>query len=351
METPEPMTRLCYTIVIATRNRPAALRLSIPRMLAQSSPPAQLIVVDSSDDHPATVAAVKECADEHSVDLAILTSERGAARQRNAALGFIKHPVVFFPDDDSIWFPGVAESQLEVYELDRHEQISAVCAAESPTPPADWEIMDARPYEMRRSHRFQQRIASTRAKIENSWFPDPAKLLGRSFWPSSHELPEWFPEKDVVLVEWMTGFRMSFRTRVIQAVRFDETLSRYSLFEDIDASFGAWKHGWVVGARKARVFHYRSPEKRDSGRRLGSRQLLNKAYVIAKHSPVQHEARRRMGRFAKYKVLQYLIAARDSFARERYAGAKAALAELPKLVRAPQSEVCAAYISAVSETR
>jgi hypothetical protein len=183
MESSETMKQLCYTVVIATRNRPAALRASIPRILTQSRPPAQLIVVDSSHDHLATVAAVKESVGDHAVDLTILASERGLTRQRNASLELIKHPVVFFPDDDSIWFPGVAESQLEVYEHDKQEQISAVCAAESPTPPADWELTDVRPYEMRRSHRLQQRIASTRSKIENSLFPDPAKLLGRSFWP------------------------------------------------------------------------------------------------------------------------------------------------------------------------
>ena len=52
------MKRLDHSIVIATCNRPAALRLSIPRMLKQSRPPTQLIVIDSSDDHAAAVKAV-----------------------------------------------------------------------------------------------------------------------------------------------------------------------------------------------------------------------------------------------------------------------------------------------------
>jgi glycosyltransferase involved in cell wall biosynthesis len=343
------MKPLDHSIVIATRNRPAALRLSIPRMLSQARPPSQLIVVDSSDDHPATVAAVKESVGDHSVELTILQSERGLTRQRNLGLNQVTTPVVFFPDDDSIWFPGVAEAQMEVYEKDEEERIAAVCAAESPTPPPAWQPGGPLAYQMRASHRFQQRIAATRSKIENVLFPDPAKLVGRSFWPAPGELPDWFMDYDVVLVEWMTGFRMSFRTSVIRKVGFDENFSRYSLFEDIDASFSAWKHGWVVGARRARVFHYRSPENRGQGRRLGAEQLLNKAYVVAKHTPLEHKARGKLRKFGRYKVLQYLLGARNQFGRERYEGAKAALAPLTNLSRHQGSELPSAYVASISE--
>jgi glycosyltransferase involved in cell wall biosynthesis len=344
------MKLLEHSIVIATRNRPAALRLSIPRMLSQSRPPAQLIVVDSSDDHLATVAAVKESVGDHSVELTILHSERGLTRQRNLGLKLVTTPVVFFPDDDSIWFPGVAEAQMEVYEKDVGERISAVCAAESPAPPLDWEVGIPATYQMRGSHRLQQRFAAIRSKIENTLLPDPAKLVGKSFWPANRELPQWFSDQDVVLVEWMTGFRMSFRTSVIRVEGFDETFSRYSLFEDIDASFSAWKHGWVVGARKARVFHYRSPEKRDQGRRLGVEQLLNKAYVVVKHTTSAHAARRGLGKFARYKVFQYFIGARDEFGRERYEGAAAALASLSKIASVHDpGNLSATYINLVSE--
>lgn len=344
------MKRLDYSIVIATRNRPAALRLSIPMMLGQSRPPVQLIVVDSSDDHPATVTAVNESVGDHPVELIILQTERGLTRQRNLGLKHVTTPVVFFPDDDSIWFPGVAQAQMEVYEKDEEERIAAVCAAESPTPPPTWQPGGPMAYQMRASHRFQQRIAATRSMVENFFFPDPAKLVGRSFWPASGELPDWFFDNDVVLVEWMTGFRMSFRTSVIRNVGFDENFTRYSLFEDIDASFSAWRYGWVVGARKARVFHYRSPENRDQGRRLGAEQLLNKAYVVAKHTPLTHTARRKLRKFACYKILQYRLGARNQFGRERFEGARAAFAPLNNLSRHQGSELSSAYIASISKT-
>jgi hypothetical protein len=202
---------------------------------------------------------------------------------------------------------------------------------------------------MRRSHRLQQRFATLRAKVENRLVPDPAQVLGRSFWPPLSEFPAWFAELDVVPVEWMTGFRMSFRTDVIRRVRFDETLTRYSLFEDIDASFGAWKHGWVVGARKANIYHYRSPENRDNGRRLGAGQLLNKAYVLAKHSKSESSVGAAMRKFGHYKVLQYRVAARNAFGRDRYCGARAASREMMALFDEDLISLSQAYQNALRQ--
>ena len=341
------MNKLSYTIVIATRNRPAALQLSIPRMLSQSRPPAQLIVIDSSDDHQAIVDAVKDSVREFPIDLMILPSERGLTLQRNVSLPLIKHPVVFFPDDDSIWFPGTAEAQMEVYERDEEKRIAAVCAAESSSPPPNWELEVASSYQMNWKHRFKQMFAGARHRIESRFFPDPALLLGKSFWPPASELLPWFAEEDVLLVAWMTGFRMSFRTEVIRQVRFDENLTRYSLFEDIDASFGAWQLGWVVGVWKARVYHYRSPENRDHGRTLGAQQLFNKAYVIHKHSPLGHPARDRMNAFARYKVFQYRMGAMDSFGRERYEGAVAARAAIKTISSSNISNRAESYLDAL----
>jgi glycosyltransferase involved in cell wall biosynthesis len=340
---------LDYSIVIATRNRPAALRLSIPRMLTQTRLPSQLIVVDSSDDHEAVVAVVKACTEGHRIDWIIVNSERGLTRQRNIGLTHVTQPVVFFPDDDSIWFSDTAEAQLVVYERDHEEKIAAVCAAESPVPPPDWQIHAGPAYKMRTSHRVQQRFGAFRTRLETKFLPDPAKLLGRSFWPPRTQIPDWFDSQNVVFVEWMTGFRMSFRTSVARKIGFDENLSRYSLFEDIDASFGAWQLGWVVGARKGKVYHYRSPENRDDGRRLGAGQLLNKAYVVTKHSAYNHDARKFLLRYAFYKLVQYSIGAGNQYGRQRLGGACAAMMRISQFVDVNPDNVSQTYGEALSQ--
>ncbi|MGF6862350.1 hypothetical protein ABIE69_002936 [Rhodobacteraceae bacterium MBR-64] len=52
--------RLTFDTVIATRNRPEALALSIPLILGQSRQPEKLIVIDSSDDHHAVKSVVEK---------------------------------------------------------------------------------------------------------------------------------------------------------------------------------------------------------------------------------------------------------------------------------------------------
>ena len=75
-------------------------------------------------------------------------------------------------------------------------------------------------------------------------------------------VPDWLSAENAVLVPWMTGFRMSFRTEVVRAVGFDEALKRYAVFEDVDASFRVLKTHVLVGARNAEIYHHKAPSRR-----------------------------------------------------------------------------------------
>lgn len=318
------MNQLPYTIAIATRNRLDALKLSIPRMLEQSRPPSQLVVVDSSDEHEPVRELVHRLTRSSSIETTVVHGEKGIALQRNKALTFVKHPIVFFPDDDSIWFKDTAELQMSVYERDVDNQISAVCGAESTVPPTDFKGSFVT-YNMNSRDRIKLRCTRLMRWLESTVAPDPARIAGKSFY-SKHTIPDWAHTDNIFPVEWMTGFRMSFRTSIIRKHRFDEALSDYSLFEDIDASFSAWREGVVVGVRNAKIFHYKSPEIRGNGYNLGMTQLLNKAYIISKHAPPRHPARSALIRFSKYKLFQYKLASRSTHGKERLKGALAASA-------------------------
>jgi glycosyltransferase involved in cell wall biosynthesis len=338
---------LGYSIVLATRNRLKALELSIPRMLLQSRPPAQLILVDSSDDHPAIAAAVKRLVGNHSVSLTIKHTGRGLTLQRNAGLQLVDQPIVFFADDDSIWFPETAARQLAVYEMDTSASITAVCATESLTPPDNFVTGEAAGYSMRTEDRLKARVAGFRRRWEKRLFPDPARILGQGYCAAVTS-PAWFAQHDVVPVDYMTGFRMSFRTEIVREFGFEERFTNYALFDDVDASFGAWKRGTVVAARQARVFHYRSPERRANGRRLGAQQLLAEAFIIAKHTEPGHPARRAMMRFARYKALLYLLNARDKFGLDRFRGATAAMKYLRGFIDVPVAQAGSLFTEAIA---
>jgi len=282
--------------------------------------------MDSSDDFKEVQSALANCSRPDLPPIHLEQCERGSSLQRNLGLAHVQHPVVVFPDDDSILFEDAAEKLLSVYESDTNNSVAAVCGVESSRPPSDFPV-NVPAYKMTRKDKILQRFGGKRTVVENALFPDPIRILSRRFFPI-HPVPEHLVAQGVLPVEWMTGFRMSFRTEIIRKVLFDTAFSRYSLFEDREASLGAWKFGAVVAAPGSRVFHYRCPERRDDGRRMGATQILNMAYIVAKHSGPRDPARHALRRFARYKLLLYRLSARDDFGRDRFAAAQAAFNEI-----------------------
>ena len=98
---------------------------------------------------------------------------------------------------------------------------------------------------------------------------------------------------------------MSFRTKLIRLRGFDEVLGRYGLFEDTDAGFNVMRTHLLVGARNAKIYHHKAANARDSGRRMGVMQILNRAYVTVKHSIPSKLPASQLRRFSAYKVIQY----------------------------------------------
>jgi len=235
---------------------------------------------------------------------------------------------------------------MRVYERDTQNEIAAVCGAEAKSPPDDFYIKNRPVYKMRNKDRWKLRIAPYLNRFKQRFIPDPAYTLGQEFF-RLHDLPSWV-DPSIVKVEWMTGFRMSFRTNVIKCLKFDETLNEYCLFEDIEASFAAWKMGLVVAARKARVFHHKSPENRSAGKKLGATHILNKAYIIAKHSKKNSKPIKQLRRYSKYKCFQYSTFLFDSFSRDRYRGAREATKYLKLITTSNYEHLKEQYMCALN---
>jgi|GEM_PF-1059139 len=345
-----PVTPLAYDAVIATRNRPEALALSIPLLIGQSRSPAQLIVIDSSDDHAATAAAVAAATRGWPGRVIVERSAPGLPHQRNCGLARVTAPVVLFPDDDSLLCPGTAEALLAVYERDAEGVIAAVCAADAPTPPAG--VLEGAAYRMSGRHRRQALLRPFRHRVERQLTVlKPALYLGRVL-NGRHRIPAWLAGMDAVPVEYMTGYRMSFRTDAIRPSGFDEALGGYALDEDIDASFTAMRAGLVVGALRARIYHHRCPSGRAGAFDLGRMTVLNRAYVLLKHAagPIGSAAltnavwRRHLGFVAVKLSVSALAAVRRPGARARLAGIWAGHRQALRLWRAPARDRAAACV-------
>ena len=85
------------------------------------------VVVDSSDDPAGPRRAVEEAARGAPIEVTFIEGPRGASRQRNVGIEFVRADIVMFPDDDSLWAIDTAEEFLRVYDLDTAGEVGAVC--------------------------------------------------------------------------------------------------------------------------------------------------------------------------------------------------------------------------------
>ncbi|OPY70191.1 MAG: Glycosyl transferase family 2 [Syntrophorhabdaceae bacterium PtaU1.Bin034] len=335
-----------YDIVIATRNRDLALQVSLPLMLAQRRLPRRLIVVDSSDDHGRIRRTVEKAAADaraRGVVVDIIRSDPGSSYQRNIGLRSVGSPVVFFPDDDALWFPGYPDAVMRIYERDTEELVGGVGGVESTAPPPG--VLDkSMAYRMEMKDRVQLLIGRFLDSIEFRFFPDPF-FIETAIKYGNKQMPSWLHEEDSKPATVIPGFRMSFRTELIKRTGFDEALGRYAIFEDYDASLEVMKSHILVDAMRAKVFHYRSPEKRVNGFEWGFIQILNRAYVICKHSPPGSLSRRRLRGFSCYKLIRYLAQAQTWYGRQRVRGLLKALLLISQFYSAPDEELKQIYVA------
>ena len=115
---PEPAavgpTAALVSVVVPTHGRPDLLREACEAVLAQTTPPAELLVVDDLDD--ATTRGVVEglAARGGTVDVRYLsrTDRRGASASRNDGAASARGDLLAFCDDDDTWEPGLLAAAL-----------------------------------------------------------------------------------------------------------------------------------------------------------------------------------------------------------------------------------------------
>lgn len=334
-----------FSTIIVTRNRPAALALSLPLHLAQSRLPERVLVIDSSDDPSENSSLVGQLAATTPVPLEHQISAPSMTLQRNIGLAQISSDVVFFPDDDSLVHPEALARMMHIYDCDVQRRIGGVCAVETAVPPAGVLERPTAGYQKRKVDRIRARIAPLRTRLEDRLFPDPMKLVARRLQQNLPPPQSWLAAENAIWVEWMTGFRMSFRTSVIRQVGFNENLGRYALYEDIDAGLGVLAGGHsLVAARDAQIYHHKAPEKRTGGRQMGVINILNRAYVVLRSGAADSKIKKALNRYARFRIAQYAVGVKTEYGRDRLAGARVAYGIMPTLLNTPLNLLDEVYL-------
>lgn len=318
-----------YAVVVATRNRAEMLAHTLPLFATQTRPPAQIIVIDRSDDHEEirALCAVVAARTGHAVEVEY-GNEANLPAQRNQGLARVRTEVTILPDDDSVWFPDTAARFLEVYDADPDRRYGAVTGVDVYAGPDDLAAVP------RRRMRFTEHpaVMSVRNAVERAVVPQPFEDYGRA---RTRALAPAARAAGLAhrLVGTVGGYRMSFRTELVRGLGFDPVLGSrvgYGIHEDKDMALRVLRAGGLIAvAEDARVFHNVHPGRRARGVDYGFFHVLNYAYVCRKLHPTRTEAVRRLDRYLRYKVLLYGMRRTDAYERDIHRGAVAALTRVP----------------------
>jgi glycosyltransferase involved in cell wall biosynthesis len=248
--------------VIATRNRPEDLLHTVESVVAQTVLPAELCIVDSSDETPTRKAIETACKQAGLALEYVHPAPRGLTVQRNVGIDRTSGDPVFFIDDDVELAPDCHERVLEVYD-DWGTRAGGVRA----TP-----VRPARPSFLTILYRRFFGIGG--------WWPESSGKVRRGFYAEGIS-----DSAGVRKIEYMNGWFMSYRREVFEHERFDEALSGYAYKEDIDFSYRVSRHYTLVQTPHARCDHLKSDSARMNSHQLQRMNLANQFYLHRKLMP------------------------------------------------------------------
>lgn len=249
--------------IIATRNRPGELLRAVRSICAQTVAPAEICIVDSSEEAPARAEISELCASagvrlgyEH-------PAPRGLTVQRNYGIDRTTGDPVFLVDDDVFLDPDCHEQILAEYERWGPELGGVRATATEPARPPAISILWRKLFGI------------------GGWWPEASGKMRAGFFV------EGISEASAVRkIEYMTGWFMSFRREVFDVERFDENLVGYGYKEDVDLTYRVARRGYVLlQTPKARCTHFHTVTDRLSSHHLMRSHLANQFYLHRKNMP------------------------------------------------------------------
>ena len=249
--------------IIATRNRPEDLLRTVESLVAQTILPAELCIVDSSEETP-TRPRIEELCSGAGIELDFHhPAPRGLTVQRNVGIERTQGDPVFFIDDD-VWLAKDCHERI-LEEYDRGwPNLGGVRAAP---------VRPARPSLLTRLFRKVFGLGG--------WWPEASGKVRAGFYVEG--ISESLAPRRV---EYMNGWFMSFKREVFEHERFDEALAGYGFKEDIDFTYRVSKRGYtLVQTPKAKCDHLKSPASRLNSHNLQRMNMANQFYLHRKNMP------------------------------------------------------------------
>lgn len=258
----EGMTQLPASAVIPTRHRHEVLGRTLDSLLKQDLLPAELIVVDGSEDDETRLVveafgqrAAGACAVKY-----LRAETLGAAVQRNQGVAVATQPVIWFLDDDILLEPDcVLRLWAALHSADDVGGVNAMITNQVYRAPG-------------RASRLMFRLMGGKG----------ATFAGRILGPAVNLLPEDSAElPEIMPVEWLNTTCTMYRREALPEPPFPAHFTGYSLMEDVTLSVIVGRKWKLANARTARIYHDSQPGSHKSDpAELSAMELINRHYVM-----------------------------------------------------------------------
>lgn len=251
------------SFVIATLNRHDYLLDTVRSLVEQTILPAELCIVDASEEAPARPEVERLCAEAGIALDYVHPAPRGLTVQRNVGVDRTSGDPVFLIDDDVWMAPDVHEEILAEYARWGPELGGVRGAPVHPPRPGRLTILWRRLFGM------------------GGWWSEASGKMRPGFFVEGVAA-----SAGVRRIEYMNGWFMSYRRAVFEHERFDENLAGYAFKEDIDFSYRVVKRGYVlVQTPAASVDHRKSPSERLAPHDRQRMSIANQFYLHRKNMP------------------------------------------------------------------
>lgn len=251
-----------FSVVIPTRNRAAVLRRTLESLAAQSCQPAQIILVDASEDEATRCLCVEQPVRGLNAEVVWRAARaRGAASQRNQGVQECRHAVIGFFDDDILLEPDCVARLWRTLQSDAGlGGVNAMITNQRYQPPG-------------RASRLMFCLMAGRRE---------ASYAGLVLGPAVNLLPEDRDDlPEAVPVEWLNTTCTLYRREALPEPPFSADFTGYSLMEDLALSLTVGRRWKLANARAARIYHDSQPgEHKNDVAALSRMELLNRHHVM-----------------------------------------------------------------------
>ncbi|MFC3527257.1 glycosyltransferase [Paracoccus mangrovi] len=341
-----------WALCVSTYNRGRMLADCVRHALASTLPPAEIVIVDASDDWQDSrdrIAAMMAASGLNCPLLYEPARRRSLTVQRNQCVAMAHADILFMIDDDAMLHPGTAARIMGFYRDDPTGRIAAIScrnmALQTAPETADDIAPEARKQTNRAGNLIQNRHRGVQRGIDFAlrhglMIPADQRFV-------TYDRPErrWHGEatlpQGMLPTQFITGFALTLRRDVALREPFDEGLVGSCMAEDLDASYRFGRHGLLAIAPDAGIDHVEAAAARNKRQLSTALAILNVGYFVRRNSDRQPRDLLRFG-------LWYLRMLAAEFPKDiagrrwdlpQVRGALMAGRRLPALLRIPRAEL------------